>query len=309
MQDKLAQLCEIVARHSTQSQTDTVVPGLTLFRADGPTTPTEVLYEPRFCVIVQGAKQIMLCDRVFRYDAHNYMVTAVDLPVTGQVTFASSDEPYLAISLALDPVHISELLIDLPPNALTAGNNCPSCISISALTADILDPTIRIAGLLDRPQDIPFLLPAMTRELLYRLLQGPQAHLLRQIATSGSNLAQINSAIHWIRAHYKEPFDIASVARIAHMSASSLHRHFRAATMMSPLQYRTRLRLQEARRRLMQEEIDAAEIAFAVGYDSPSQFSREYRRMFGQPPIRDVTRIRSASADGSENWAEAESVA
>ncbi|MCQ9154314.1 AraC family transcriptional regulator [Acidomonas methanolica] len=296
MQEMIIRLRDMVERHCAGSAVRTVVPGLMFFREEAPTMPAEVLYDPRFCIIVQGAKQVVLCDRVFNYDARNYMVTAVDLPVTGQVTLATSDEPYLALCLTLDPGQIAELLLDVQDDELKHGPLCPSCMSVSPLTAEILDPVTRLVTLVERPQDIPVLLPLFQRELLFRLLQGPQGYVLRQIATSGSNLSQINRAMHWIRDHYREPFDIGSVARIAGMSPSSFHRHFRSATMMSPLQYRTRLRLQDARRRLMQGRADAAEVAFAVGYESPSQFSRDYRRMFGHPPVRDVSRIRALSA-------------
>ncbi|MFT8483161.1 MULTISPECIES: AraC family transcriptional regulator [Gluconobacter] len=294
MQDILSRLRDTIDRHCVEPTTRSVVPGLLLFRADAPTTPMDVVYEPRFCVIVQGSKQVMLCDKVFDYDASKYLVTAVDLPVTGQVTQATHEKPYLALCLALDPAQIADLLLEMKDAFPTNGTTCPSCMTVSALTHEILDPVTRLVGLLENPEDIPILQPAILRELLYRLLQGPQGSVLRQIATAGTNLSQLNRAIGWIRTHYAESFDIASVAKIAGMSPSSFHRHFRAATMMSPLQYRTRLRLQEARRRLLSATVDAAEAGFAVGYDSPSQFSREYRRMFGVPPARDAQRLKYA---------------
>ncbi|KXV34784.1 AraC family transcriptional regulator [Gluconobacter thailandicus] len=294
MQDILSRLRDTIDRHCIEPTTRSVVPGLLLFRADAPTTPMDVVYEPRFCVIVQGSKQVMLCDKVFDYDASKYLVTAVDLPVTGQVTQATPEKPYLALCLALDPAQIADLLLEMRDAFPSNGTACPSCMTVSTLTHEILGPVTRLVGLLENPEDIPILLPAIIRELLYRLLQGPQGYVLRQIATAGTNLSQLNRAIGWIRAHYAEAFDIASVAKIAGMSPSSFHRHFRAATMMSPLQYRTRLRLQEARRRLLSATVDAAEAGFAVGYDSPSQFSREYRRMFGVPPARDAQRLRYA---------------
>lgn len=294
MHEMLLRLRDTIDRHCVEPTTRSVVPGLMLFRADAPTTPADVVYEPRFCVIVQGSKQVMLCDQVFDYDASKYLVTAVDLPVTGRITQASPGKPYLALCLSLNPAQIADLLLEMKNAFPATGTACPSCMTVSALTIDILDPVTRLVGLLENPQDIPILQPAIIRELLYRLLQGPQGYVLRQIATAGSNLSQLNRAIGWIRTHYMEAFDIASVARIAGMSPSSFHRHFRAATMMSPLQYRTRLRLQEARRQLLSATVDAAEAGFAVGYDSPSQFSREYRRMFGVPPARDAHAIRLA---------------
>ncbi|MCX2564398.1 MULTISPECIES: AraC family transcriptional regulator [Acetobacter] len=295
MQDILLRLRDMIDRHCVEPLTRTVVPDLILFRADAPTIPADVVYEPRFCVIVQGAKQVVLCDKVFHYDASKYLVTAVDLPVTGQITQASPDEPYLSLCLTLNPAHIADLLLEMQDTFPGNGSSCPSCMTVSALSCEILDPVMRLVRLIEHPEDIPILRPAILRELLYRLLQGPQGYVLRQIATAGTNLSQLNRAISWIRNHYTESFDIASVAKMAGMSPSSFHRHFRAATMMSPLQYRTKLRLQEARRLLLSTSADAAATGFSVGYDSPSQFSREYRRMFGVPPVQDAQRIRSAS--------------
>lgn len=295
MDKTLLQLRNTINRHCVEPITRSVVPGLLLFRADAPTTPTDVVYEPRFCVIAQGSKQVMLCDKEFDYDASKYLVTAVDLPVTGRITQASPDKPYLALCLSLDPALIADLLLEMKDAFPSHGAACPSCMTISTLTHEILGAVARLVDLLEHPEDIPILQPLILRELLYRLLHGPQGYVLRQIATAGSNLSQLNRAIGWIRTHYAEAFDIASVAKISGMSPSSFHRHFRAATMMSPLQYRTRLRLQEARRRLLSATVDAAEAGFAVGYDSPSQFSREYRRMFGVPPAKDVQRIRCAA--------------
>lgn len=297
MDEMLLRLRDTIDRHCVEPTTRSVVPGLTLFRADAPTTPMDVVYEPRFCVIVQGSKQVMLCDKVFDYDASKYLVTAVDLPVTGKITQASPKSPYLALCLSLDPAQIADLLLEMKDAFPSHGATCPSCMTVSALTREILDPVGRLIGLLEHPEDVPILQPVILRELQYRLLQGPQGYVLRQIATAGSNLSQLNRAIGWIRAHYTQPFDIASVAKISGMSPSSFHRHFRAATMMSPLQYRTRLRLQEARRRLLSATMDAAEVGFAVGYDSPSQFSREYRRMFGVPPAKDAQQIRYAGTN------------
>jgi len=298
MQDRLRVLREVMQRHSDGESTTTAVPGLLLFRADAPTVPVTTVYEPRVCLIAQGSKQVMLCDKIFDYDASNYLVATVDLPVTGRITRATPEEPYLALCLSLDPAQIASLLLEMPCQQGESHQLCCMCLTVSPVTHGILDPMTRLVSLLDTPEDIPILASTIMRELLYRLLQGEQGAVLRQIATADSNLSQINRAIHWIREHYAEPFEVASVARVAGMSASSFHRHFRAATTMSPLQYRTQLRLQEARRRLMAEGGDAAEIGFSVGYDSPSQFSREYRRMFGQPPVRDMMGIRLGTAEG-----------
>lgn len=296
MRDLLDRLRDTIERHCVAPTTRTALPGLLLFKAEAPTTPMDLVYEPRFCIIVQGSKQVMLCDQLFDYDASKYLVTAVDLPVTSHITRASVDKPYLALCLTLDPAQIADILLEMRQGQEGGSPHCSRCMVVSPLTRPILDPVTRLLGLLDEPGDIAFLQRSIVRELLYRLLQGPQGSVLRQIATVGSNLSHLNQAIGWIRDHYTEAFDIGHVARLAGMSPSSFHRHFRAATMMSPLQYRTRLRLQEARRQLMSSAVDAAEVGFAVGYDSPSQFSREYRRMFGNPPARDAQRIRAENA-------------
>jgi len=273
-------LRDTIARHARGTRTATLIPGLELFRAQTPTMPIDCVYEPRLCIIVQGCKQVLLGKQIFEYDAKKFLIATVDLPVVGGVTEASPEYPYLSLSLSLDPARIAALLLEI--STAPSGHGDPVGLVVSTLTDELLDPVGRLIALLDHPEDIPVLAPLIERELLYRLLQGEQGSLLRQIALADSYLSQIRRAVAWIRAHFAESFDIGKVAKIAGMSPSSFHRHFRAVTMMSPIQYRTRIRLQEARRRLM-----------AVGYDSPSQFSREYRRMFGVPPARDAARIRS----------------
>jgi len=299
MHRSMEALRDIVARHSLKPGNYTDIPGLLLFRADTPTTPVGCVYEPRFCVVVQGSKQVVLGDKIFDYDEHNYLITTVDLPVTGQVTTAAPDKPYLAICFTLDPAEIASLLLDMHSGGAGSSGACSMCLTLGPMTPDISDTVHRVVSLLDSPADIPILAPMFTRELIYRLLQGKQGGVLRQIASSESNLAQINCAINWIKDHFAEQFTIDALARVAGMSTSTFHRQFRAATTMSPLQYRTRIRLQEARKRLMAEGVDAAEIGYAVGYDSPSQFSREYRRMFGRPPVQDVSGLRQASLNSA----------
>lgn len=293
MAGNLAELQNLVLRHCTQPTVTTAIQELTLYRAEVVSEPIPFVFEPRVYVIVQGSKQVMLRDRVFDYDASHYLVTAVDLPVAGCITQASPERPYLALCLALDPALIAELLLVVNDTQVDPNQACIMGMGLSPLNSDITGPLLRLMRLLDQPEDIPIIKPLIVRELLYRLLQGDQGCALRQIATAGSNLSHINRAIHWISLHYAEPFDVARAASVAGMGLSTFHRHFRAATNMSPLQYRTQLRLQEARRRMVSENVDAAEAAFAVGYESPSQFSREYRRMFGRPPARDALCVRA----------------
>ncbi|MCI1244000.1 MAG: AraC family transcriptional regulator [Acetobacter fabarum] len=293
MVGNLAELQKLVLRHCAHSTVTTAIPELTLYRAEVVSEPIPFVFEPRVYVIVQGKKQVMLRDRVFDYDDSHYLVTAVDLPVAGCITQATPERPYLALCLALDPALIAELLLVVNDQQVDPNQACIMGMGLSPLNSAITEPLLRLMKLLDQPEDIPILKPLIVRELLYRLLQGDQGCALRQIATAGSNLSHINRAIHWIAQHYAEPFDIGRAARVAGMGLSTFHRHFRAATNMSPLQYRTQLRLQEARRRMVSENVDAAEAAFAVGYESPSQFSREYRRMFGRPPATDALCVRA----------------
>ncbi|MBO1327517.1 AraC family transcriptional regulator [Acetobacter suratthaniensis] len=294
MMDNLGALQSLVRRHCHQHRVATAIPELTLYSAEAVSEPLTFVSEPQVYVIVQGRQQVMLRDKVFDYDASHYLVTAVDLPVAGCITQATPEMPYLALCLALDPAQIAELLLVVNDRQVDPYQACIMGMGLSPLNSNITDPLLRLLRLLDQPEDISILKPMIMRELLYRILQGDQGCALKQIATAGSALSQINRAIHWMSQHYSEPFDIASVAGIAGMSLSTFHRHFRAATNMSPLQYRTQRRLQEARRRMVSEHIDAAEAAFAVGYESPSQFSREYRRMFGRPPAQDAQYVREA---------------
>jgi AraC-like DNA-binding protein len=238
-------------------------------------------------------KRTVLNDKVFEYGAGQYLVVSVDLPIVGHVVRASSEEPYLAFAMTLKPAAIATLLLETA--ASDQGAVEARGFAISDTTIDLLDPMVRLLRLLDRPQDIAVLGPMIEREILWRLLTGEQGGTARQIGLADSRLSQIGRAIRWIRVHYAEVIRIEDLAQVAGMSASSLHRHFRGVTAMSPLQYQKQIRLQEARARLIAESQDVATVGFDVGYDSPSQFSREYRRLFGAPPGKDIARLRKSS--------------
>ena len=288
--NSLQYLCALIAQHCVQTRTTTAIPRVSLVRADSPTLPVGVVYQPMLCIVAQGAKRTLLGDTVVDYYAGQYLVVSVDLPVTGAVVQAHPDEPYLALSLALDPAVLAEMLLAMPEQP--TGAPSPG-LAVSPVTPDLLDAALRLLRLLDSTAHIPVLAPLIEREILYRLLTGAQAPMLRQIALAHSHLAHISRAIGWIRSHFAEPLRIEAVAQQVHMTASTFHRHFKAVTAMSPLQYQKQIRLQEARRLLLAGQADAASIGFAVGYESPSQFSREYARMFGQPPLRDAVRLRT----------------
>lgn len=292
------ELRALLARHCHVEVTPTVIPGLTLTRGCAPTEPAGVVYYPLFCVVAQGRKRVFLGDEAFHYDPSSYLVASADLPVTGQVIEA----PYLGLTLALDPGKLAALLLDLPPTTTASkdGAAAPSrAMAVNPLGDDLRDPLVRLLRLLDRPQDVPVLAPLLEREIFYRLLLGPRGGMLRQLALPASRLSQVRRAIDQIRGRYDESLRVTELARLAGMSAPSFHRHFRAVTNLSPLQFQKRIRLQEARRRLLCGDTDAAHVGFDVGYESASQFSREYHRHFGAPPVRDAIRARRAlSAPG-----------
>jgi AraC-like DNA-binding protein len=291
--DTLAELRALIARHADRGNISTPLPGVRLVTSAAPTEPVNGVYEPAFAAVVQGVKRTVLNDKVFEYGAGQYLVVSVDLPIVGHVVRASSEEPYLAFAMTLKPAAIATLLLETA--ASDQGAVEARGFAISDTTIDLLDLMVRLLRLLDRPQDIAVLRPMIEREILWRLLTGEQGGTVRQIGLADSRLSQIGRAIRWIRVHYAEVIRIEDLAQVAGMSASSLHRHFRGVTAMSPLQYQKQIRLQEARARLIAESQDVATVGFDVGYDSSSQFSREYRRLFGAPPGKDIARLRKSS--------------
>jgi AraC-like DNA-binding protein len=269
----------------------TAISALSLARRDAPTQPTSYMYEPSICVIAQGAKRVLLGDDTYVLDVHHFLITSVDLPTVVQIIKASREQPYLGLILKLDRREISQLMVDSnlpPPRAQQSSRG----MAIGEVTLPLLTAFQRLIDLLAAPQDIPILAPIIQREILYRLLVGDQGARLRQIASAGSQSHQIAQAIDWLKSHYTLPLRIEDLAAHVHMSPSTFHHHFRALTAMSPLQYHKWLRLNEARRLMLTERLEAATAAFQVGYESPSQFSREYSRVFGAPPLRDITDLR-----------------
>ena len=273
----------------------TALPRVSLIRASQASEPIHVLHEPAICIIAQGRKQVMSGGNVFVYDRAQYLVVSVDVPVVGQIIEASTDQPYLCFLLSLDPGMLGALMMEANLLAPRPGESQAS-VFLSDVTTELLDAAVRLVRLLDSPRDIPILAPVAEREILYRLLIGPQGARLRQIAVADSRLQQVGRAISWLKHNFREPFRIEDLAREARMSSSALHQHFKTVTSMSPLQFQKQLRLQEARRLILAQAMDAALAGHSVGYDSPSQFSREYRRLFGAPPIRDVQRLRASEA-------------
>ena len=276
----------------------TAIPGVSLARRDAPTPPTSSLYEPSICVIAQGVKCVLLGDDTYVFDAHHFLLTSVDLPTVVQILHASREQPYLSLLVQLDPREMAQLMADshLPsPQAQHSSRG----MATGAVTVPLLSACQRLLDLLAAPQDIPILAPLIQREILYRLLVGEQGTRLRQIALAGSPSQQITQAIAWLKRHCTIPLRIEDLAAQAHMSPSTFHHHFRELTAMSPLQYQKWLRLNEARRLMLMERLDATAAALQVGYASPSQFSREYRRVFGAPPLRDITSLRHMAGSAS----------
>jgi AraC-like DNA-binding protein len=287
----LAALRQRIARWTDkEGLLGTAIPGVSLARRDAPTQPTSALYEPSLCVVAQGVKRVLLGADTYVLDAHHFLLTAVDLPTVVQILHASREQPYLSLLVQLDPREMAQLLADSqlpPPQAQPASRG----MATGAVTVPLLSACQRLLDLLAAPQDMPILAPLLQREILYRLLVGEQGARLRQIASAGSPSQQIAQAIAWLKRHYTRPLRIEALAAHVHMSPSTFHQHFRALTAMSPLQYQKWLRLHEARRLMLTERLDATTAAFQVGYASPSQFSREYRRAFGAPPLRDITSL------------------
>ncbi|GAD60127.1 MULTISPECIES: AraC family transcriptional regulator [Brevundimonas] len=268
---------------------DTAVPGMALIRQGQPTERIPVLHQPAVCIIAQGAKVVMLGEETYRYDAASHLVVSVDLPLTGQVTEASTERPYLCLRIDLEPAVLIDLMAARPP---APGGEGSRGVHLSRTTPELADAAVRMVRLLDNPGHAAVLAPLIRREIHYWLLTGDQAGVVRQIGAPDSRLSHVTRAIAWIRDNYDRPFSIEALAREVGMSPSALHQHFKAVTAMSPLQYQKQIRLQEARRLMLSEACDAQGAGFQVGYDSPSQFSREYVRLFGAPPARDAARLR-----------------
>ncbi|MFI5294469.1 MAG: AraC family transcriptional regulator N-terminal domain-containing protein [Thermodesulfovibrionales bacterium] len=269
----------------------TAITGLSLFRRDEPTQPGSAMYEPSICLTTQGAKRVLLGDDTYVYDPHTFLITSVDLPAVVRIIKASREKPFLGLILKLDQREISQLMVDinLPPPR-------PQQTSRGMATGEVTFPLLaafqRLIDLLDEPKDIPILAPIIQREIFYRLLVGDQGTRLRQMASAGSQSQQIARAVDWLKGNFTQPLRIDHLATQVNMSTSTFHHHFRAVTAMSPLQYQKWLRLNEARRLMLAENQDAATAAFQVGYESPSQFSREYSRLFGDSPLRNITGLR-----------------
>ena len=287
---------ELAACIDRQTRVDgshsTPIPRLMLARRSRAEHPVHSVYEPAFCILAQGSKRVLLGDEVYVYDSSRYLVVSQNLPVATQVLDATAETPYLGLRLTFEPKDIVDLVVELRRQERLPALRPQRGMFTGELTTALLDPALRLIKLLDTPADIPSLAPLAIREILYRLLTSPDGWKLAQMAVSEGQGDRVTRVIDWMRLHFQEPLCVEELAREAHMSVSSLHSRFKAVTAMSPLQYQKQLRLQEARRVMLNDGLDAATAGHRVGYESPSQFSREYSRFFGAPPARDIKRLR-----------------
>ncbi len=278
-----------LAAHAENRRTETGIPRVAMVQGEVPEHLLAAVYEPMINLILQGSKSMTVGDRTLRYDPATYFVMSIELPAVGKVHPAATGEPYLAVSLTLDPTILATLLADLPKPAERVEQE--SGFSVAAVTPELMDAWVRMLRLMEREQDITALAPAYEREILYRVLQGPQGWMLREIAAPDTAMARVSLAIQWIRRDFAEPIRVDDLAERAAMSVSAFHRHFKAVTNLSPLQYQKRVRLLQARTLLVASAKSVTTAAFEVGYESPTQFSRDYARVFGLPPARDAARI------------------
>jgi AraC-like DNA-binding protein len=294
-----AELATQIERHTrVDGAHDTAIPRLTLIRASRPEHPAHGVTQPAFCVLAQGSKRVLLNGEAYIYDSGHYLVASQNLPVCGQVIDATPETPYLGLKIEFEAKDIAALALELSQAANAPPCRCERGLFTAPLSPTLLDPVLRLVGLLDTPADIPTLAPLAKREILYRVLSSPEGWRLAQMAMTDSHSQRITQAIKWLQAHFNEPVHIEDLAREAHMSVSSLHSHFKTVTAMSPLQFQKQLRLQEARRIMLSERVDAGIAGHRVGYESQSQFNREYSRFFGAPPARDIKRLREQQLGG-----------
>ena len=292
----MAHVCELAQLIEQFTGTDgihtTAIPRVILYRASHIEEPMHAVYEPAVCVVAQGRKQAIAGEGVYLYDAEKYLVISVGVPAVGRILEASPDKPFLCLALGLDAAAIGALMVE--SDIERAGRAQPgSALSVSALDPELLDACVRLVRLLGSPRDIPVLAPLAEREILYRLLRGDQATRMSQIACAESRLHDVNRAITRIKRNFRSALSVETLASEAHMSTSALHQYFKMVTGVSPLQFQKHLRLLEARRLMLSRAVDAAAAGHSVGYESASQFSREYRRLFGAPPLRDIAKLRA----------------
>lgn len=288
MENRLSELRDL-ASGAGNRRTETGIPRVAMLQGKVPDHELAAVYDPMVNLILRGRKSMTIGDRTLDYDPASYFLMSIDLPAVGSIHAAETGEPYLALSLTIDPTVVAEVLASAP--SLIGPFVRTGAFSVASVTPELLDAFVRMLRLIDNPSDIPVLAPGYEREILYRVLQGPHGGMLRDIAMPDTALSRMRQAIQWIRANFRGPMRVEALAEMVAMSASAFHRHFKAATAMSPLQFQKRIRLLHARTLLIAGASSAAAVAFEVGYESASQFSREYARFFGLPPTRDAFKV------------------
>jgi len=292
MQSNREELIERMARAIPGDGILEVFSGFFLGRSSQPTEMLHSVFKPAFCVIAQGSKQVLLGEEIFRYDPGHYLISTVDLPIVSQVVEASKERPYLSFRLNLDASLAASVMMESGIE-LKKDDASVKAMDVSSIDANLLDAVVRLARLLDTPDEIQVLAPLIIREIVYRLLRGEQGARLSHLLASGGDTRRISKAVEQLRENFDQPLRIDDIARELGMSVSGFHHHFKSVTAMSPLQFQKQIRLQEARRLMLGEDLDAASAGFRVGYEDPSYFSREYKKLFGAPPQRDIAKIRS----------------
>ena len=294
-----AELIERIARATPKDGSITVLPGLSFHRVSAPTPPRINLSEPALGIIAQGSKEILLGTTRYRYDPAHYFLITLELPGISHVIDASPQKPYLSLSLSLDPILVGSVLVEaghvVPQHPIPA-----PALAVDRLNVDVLDAVVRLARLVDSPHEARILAPLVTREIMYRLVMGEHSARLRHLVRVGATPSRILMVIERLRTDFDKPLRIETLARESGMSVSSLHHHFKAVTAMSPVQFQKQLRLHAARRVMLSEDIDVAGAGYRVGYDDPAYFNREYKSVFGVPPLRDIQRLREAAWDEAD---------
>ncbi len=288
------ELVERMSRAITADGETQPIHGVRLARSSKIREPVYGVSEPTFCVIAQGSKEVYLGEKRHQYDPYSYLLATAELPIVSRLLEASPAQPYLGLRLHLDAALVGAVMVEigqLPPRS----SGDVKAIEVSPLDSSLLDATLRLVRLLDSPTEARLLLPLITREIIYRLLMGEQGHRLRRMTVLGGHTHRIAQAVEKICREYSQPLHIEEMARQVGMSVSAFHHHFKAVTALTPLQFQKQLRLQEARRLMIGEALDAATAGYRVGYDDASHFTREYKRLFGVPPMRDVERLREAA--------------
>jgi AraC-like DNA-binding protein len=292
IQSNREELVERIARALPEDGSLDVFPGFRLARSSKPTEPVHAVYQPAFCFVAQGRKQALLGEEVFRYDPGNYLIYTVDLPLIFQVEEASKERPYLGFRINLDSSLVASVTMEsgIEPKK---GDASMKALDVSPTDANLFDAVVRLVRLLDAPVERKVLAPLIIREIVFRLLAGGQGARLSHLLAAGADTRRISKAIGRLRENFDQPLKMDDLARELGMSVSGFHHHFKSVTAMSPLQFQKQIRLQEARRLMLGEDLDAASAGFRVGYEDPSYFSREYKKLFGAPPQRDIARLRS----------------